>query len=211
MMENPEVVSQPDESTTLPVAARPRRTGLIIIGVVALAAVLAGAAFVGGRLLNQLAQQTGGPGGMMISGGPGGGGQAVSMKLVRAKELPEAEPAATGLFAERKDNSIFVTIGNEFMVQVDENGTVNTQTDGNGQQLEVVVTGDTILYKDVTQMGDVKTQPVNGELQQQVAPGSLDEIGANSLVTAWGERRGDRVIASVLFYSQPMMFKPAAP
>ena len=209
-METQDAVSVPDEVPENPTKAKPRRTRLIV-GVVALIVLLAGAAFVGGRLLNQATPQAGGPGGMMISGGPGGGSQRVSVELVPAKELPEAEPAATGLFAERKDNSIFVTLGNKFMVQVEKSGAVNTQTDGNGQQLEIVVTGDTILYKDVTQMGDVQTQPVDGKLQQQVAPGSLDEIGANSMVTAWGERRGDRVIANVLFYSQPMMFKRPAP
>jgi hypothetical protein len=210
-MENPEVVSQSEELTAASIAVKPRRTGLIIAGIVVLVAVLAGAAFVGGRLLNQQAQ-AGGPGGMMMmSGGPGGGGQSVSVELVKAKELPEAEPAASGLFAERKDNSIFVTLGNTFMVQVDKSGAVNTQTDGNGQQLEIVVTGDTTLYKDATQMMDVKTQPVDGKLQQQLAPGSLDEIGSNSFVSAWGERRGHRVIATVLFYSQPMLAAPAAP
>jgi hypothetical protein len=99
-----------------------------------------------------------------------------------------------------------VTIGSEFMVQVDKNGTVNTQTNGNGDKLEVVVTGDTKIYKDVTQAG-LSAPPSDGKVQQQVAAGSLDEIGSNSFVSAWGERRGDRVIAKVLFYSQPMMFK----
>jgi hypothetical protein len=49
--------------------------------------------------------------------------------------------------------------------------------------------------------------PSDGKVQQQVAAGSLDEIGSNSFVSAWGERRGDRVIAKVLFYSQAMMLK----
>ena len=204
-MDDPEIASQPDEPDASPVTAKPRRTGLIIAGVVILILVLGGAAFVGGRLLNNQTPQAGGPGGLVMKGGPGGGG--ISVQLVPAKELPQTEPDATGLFAQRKDNSIFVTIGNKFMVQVDKNGTVNTQTDGNGQQLEIVVTGDTTIYKDATQMANLKTQPVDGKVQQQVEPGSLDEIGANSFVSAWGERRGDRVIASVLMYSTPDMLK----
>lgn len=204
-MADPEVVSQPDESAELPVAVKPRRTGLIIVGVVALVAVLAGAAFVGGRLLNNQPTQPTGKGSLMMSGGPGGA--SVSVQIERAKELPDAAPDANGLFAQRKDNSIFVTIGDKFMVQVDKNGTVNTQTDGNGQQLEIVVTNETVIYKDATQMMDIKTQPADGKVQQQVAPGSLDEIGSNSFVSAWGERRGDRVIAKVLMYSQPVAFK----
>jgi hypothetical protein len=205
MMENQDMTSTPDEVLVDPVAPKPRRTKLIV-GVVALVVLLAGAAFVGGRLLNNQTPQTGGPGGLVMKGGGPGGGQ-VSVQIVPAKELPETEPDATGLFAQRKDNSIFVTTGNRFMVQVDKNGTVNTQTDGNGQQLEIVVTSDTTIYKNATEMADLKTQPVDGKIQQQVAPGSIDEIGANTIVTAWGERRGDRLFARVLMYSRPGMAK----
>ncbi|HTP08813.1 MAG TPA: hypothetical protein VMP08_11210 [Anaerolineae bacterium] len=184
---------------------KPRRTGLIVGGVIALIVLLGGAAFVGGRLLNNQAAPAPGPDGLMIKGGPGGA-QGVSVQIEPAKELPAAKADALGLFAERKDNSIFVTIGSKFMVQVDKNGNVNTQTDGNGDKLEIVVTGDTTIYKDVTE-ASLNNPPSNGTVQQQLAPGSLDEIGTNSFVSAWGEKRGDRVIAKVLMYSQPMMIK----
>ena len=203
-METKDVASSSDDLAVNPAKPKSRR-GKLIVGAVALIALLAGAAFVGGRLLNNQAGQAPGNGGLMIQGGPGGG-QAVSLELVPAKELPTAPPDARGLFAERKDNSVFVTIGDKFTVHVDKNGTVNTQTDGNGDKLEVVVTGDTTIYKDVTQAG-LSAPSSDGKVQQQVAAGSLDEIGSNSFVSAWGERRGDRVIAKVLFYSQPMMFK----
>lgn len=196
-----------EENTVSTIPPKKKRTGLIIGGVIALIVLLGGAAFVGGRLLNNQPAQAGGPGGLMIKGGPGGGGQAVSLEIESAKELPEAKPDAMGIFAERKDNSIFVTIGTKFMVQVDKNGTVNTQTDGNGDKLEVVVTGDTKFYKDVTEASLDGPPPADGKVQQKVAPGSLDEIGSNSFVSAWGEKRGDRVIATVLMYSQPMMIK----
>ena len=195
-----------DNSVNAAAAPKRRRTGLIVGGVIALVVILASAAFVGGRLLNNQAGPTGGKGGLMIKGGPGGG-QAVSLQIEPAKELPGTAPDVRGLFAERKDNSIFVTLGDKFMVQVDKNGTVNTQTDGNGDKLEVVVTGDTTIYKDVTQASLDSPPPSDGKVQQQVAPGTLDEIGSNSFVSAWGERRGDRVIAKVLLYSQPMMLK----
>ncbi len=119
------------ENNSVGAAPKRKRTGLIVGGGIALIVLLAGAAFVGGRLLNNQPAQTAGPGGLVMKGGGPGGGQ-VSVQIERARELPEAAPDATGLFAERKDNSIFVTIGNKFMVQVDKNGTVNTQTDGNG-------------------------------------------------------------------------------
>jgi hypothetical protein len=36
------------------------------------------------------------------------------------------------------------------------------------------------------------------QLLQVVAPGSLDDLGANSIITAWGSRQGDRITADVL-------------
>ncbi len=205
-METQDVVSAPDELPVNQVTSKPRHTKLIV-GVIALIVLLAGAAFVGGRLLNQAAPQQGGSGGMVIGGGPAGG-QRVSVEFVPAKELPTAPPDARGLFSERKDNSIYVAIGDKFMVRVDKDGAVNTQTDGNGDKLEVVVTSGTTIYKDVTELGlKGGAPPSDSKVQQQVAPGSLDEIGSNSFVSAWGERRGDRVIAKVLVYSQPMMLK----
>jgi hypothetical protein len=171
----------------------------LIIGLVTLVVLLAGAAFVGGRLLNQQAQ-AGGPDDMVLSGGPAGG-QTISLQLEPAKELPNSSPDMMGLFAERKDNSIFVTLGDKFMVTVDKDGTVNTQTEGNGQQLEVVVTTDTTIYKDVTQQDFGGAPPSTGTVQQKVEPGSIDEIGNNSFVSAWGERRGDRLVARVLVYT----------
>ncbi len=204
-METQDVVSAPDDLPVNPAAPKPRRAKLIV-GVVALIVLLGGAAFVGGRLLNQAAPPTGGEGSLVMSGGPDGA-QRVSVQIEPSKDLPSAAPDVRGLFSERKDNSIFVMIGDKFMVQVDKNGTVKTQTDGNGEKLEVVVTSDTTIYKDVTQPPGSDASPSGGKVQQQVAKGSLDEIGSNSFVSAWGERRGDRLIAKVLLYSQPMMFK----
>lgn len=194
-----EVAPVPDELAINAAAAKPRRTKLIG-SVVALIVLLTGAAFVGGRLLNQAAPQ-GGPGDVVPVGDPAGG-QGVSVEMVPAKELPTTEPDALGLFAERKDNSIYVTIGDEFAMRVDKNGNVDLQTNGNGDKLEVVVTSDTTLYKSV--MPDAVPSG-GGKVQQQVAPGSLNEISANSIVSAWGERRGDRLIARVLVYEQPMV------
>ena len=193
-----------DLMTTPPIErSRSKRKGLIIGGVIVLVILLAGAAFVGGQLLNQ--QQTNGSNGVTVSNGPGGQ-QTVRaiMQLEPAKELPATAPDVRGLFASHKDNSIFVTQGDHFMTTVNKDGSVSIQTDGNSQQIEIVVTTDTTIYKDVTQPPDVKTaSSSNGKMQQQVTPGSLDEIGTNSFLSAWGDRRGDRLIAKVLVYSQP--------
>jgi len=188
------------------------RKGLIVAGLVGLA-LLVGAAFVGGQLLSSQGQAPTGPGGLQLVGPGGEGGQAgVELELEGAKELPQSPPDVTGIFSRREDNSIFVTSGDgTFTVTVDESGNVNTDAGGNTQEVEVVVTGDTVVYKDVTQ-SQFDGPPAGGKVQQKVEPGSADEIGENSFVGAWGERRGDRLIASVVVYSQPMIFgAPGAP
>ncbi len=190
---------------------RPRkRTGLIVGGVVLLI-VLIGAAFVGGQLLNRTTPTGNGGGGMSFTtqGGPGGG-QAMSVEIVPAKELPTTPPDSIGLFARRGDQSVVVseTSGGRVMMMVDESGKVSSQTEGASRETEVVVTADTLIYRDATQP-DPDNLPADGKFQQKVEPGTLDEIGENSFVSAWGERRGDRLIARVIMYSRPMMF--AAP
>ncbi len=182
------------------------RKGLIVGGLVGLA-LLVGAAFVGGQLLNSQGQAATGPGGLRLAGPGGGGGQVgVELEIEDAKELPQSPPDVTGIFSRREDNSIFVTSGDgTYTVMVDESGNVIADTGGNAQEVEVVVTGDTVVYKDVTQ-SQFDGPPAGGKIQQKVEPGSADEIGQNSFVTVWGEKRGDRLIASVVLYSQPVFF-----
>jgi hypothetical protein len=69
-----------------------------------------------------------------------------------------------------------------------------------------VVTKDTQVYRDATALNP-EQPPQGGPVQQKVEPGSLDEVGENSIIMAWGERRGERLVARVLMYSKPMVFK----
>ena len=118
------------------------------------------AAFVAGRMLN-------GNTGTVGLGGPNGERVSISLDdITPAPELPATRADVTGLFVERKDNTIIVqavsfTIGvggisNE--APVDENS---------GIKVEIVITGATMIYKDVTQF----PAPVNGEIHnvQQAA------------------------------------------
>lgn len=196
---------QTDEAPTPAITPR-KRTGLIVVGV-GLLVVLIGAAFVGGQLLNRTTPMGSG-GGMNFTtqGGPGGG-QTVNVEIVPAKELPTTPPDSIGLFARRGDQSVVVSesSGGRVMMMVDESGKVSSQTDGASRETEVVVTADTVIYRDATQP-DPDNLPADGKIRQKVEVGTLDEIGENSFVSAWGERRGDRLIARVILYSKPMVF-----
>jgi hypothetical protein len=178
---------------------------LVIGGIIVLVIVLAGAAFVGGRLLTGqgLPVQVSSGGLRMALGGPGGK-VPIQFDEQPAKELPQTPADVRGAFDHRKDNSIFVGTGKvTFTAQKDQSGQVQTSSSHSGPTVEVVVTPQTIVYKDVTLQQYNGQPPPDGKVQQVVEPGTLDDIGTSSLITAWGKKTGDRIVADVLVYTPP--------
>lgn len=158
------------------------------IGLGLAAVVLIGAAFVGGQLLNRPTNPT------SLFGGPNLIGRE------RAKELPVEPAALIGIFDQRADNSLLVGTHVTKFERRRECDTCPVQRNiaYDGPIVEVVVTRDTILYRNVTNFDG----PVVGDkIQEVVAPGKLDDIGAQALVEVWGERQGDRLVARVILYS----------
>ena len=182
------------------------KKSILMIGGVILILLLAGAAFVGARLLNGQGLPR------FSSGGPffsidEGGNKSVRINaddILPAKELPQIHADTRGLFDHRQDNSIFIGTGKVTIgVERDPSGKVQTSSHHDGPVVEVVVTSQTKLYKDVT-MRQFNGQPPEGQkIQQVVESGALDEIGQASLITVWGKKTGDRLIADVLVYSLP--------
>jgi len=154
------------------------------------------AAFVGGRMLN----------GKVGVVGLNTGRVSISLNdITPAPELPITKADITGFFVERKDNAITVqavTFGSGV-------GGVSGDSpldENSGVKVEIVVTGETKIYKNVTQF----PPPVNGEIhnvQQAVAEGTLDDLNTQSFISVWGRRSGDRVIAEVLLYMNPESIK----
>ena len=179
---------------------------ILIIGGVILIFLLAGAAFVGARLLNGqglLWLSSGGPqvfttgGHTTIRIGPG--------DIQPAKELPQTAADVEGIFDHSKDNSIFVGTGNVTMtVQKDpKSGIVKPSASHSGPVVEVVATTQTKIYHDTT-MEQFNGPPPSGQkIQQVLEPGSLDEVGQYSSITVWGKKTGDRYIADILVYTSP--------
>ncbi len=190
------------------------RVGLLVGGLIALVVLLAGAAFVGGRLLNVQSPNQGIGGGPVIMTSRGGGGAQTTFKLDMepAAELPQTPAEVKGLFQRRADSSIFIGTGQvKMMVQKSQSGVISTTSDFDGPVVEVVATHDTRIYCDVTMKQFDGPPPAGQKLKQVVEPGSLDDIGENSTLVVWGERRGDRVVATTLVYSLPaFMVKPGS-
>ncbi len=183
-----------------------KKSILIAAGLIVLVAVLAGAMFVGTQLLvgQGLPGQTASSGAMNLMTSQGGKQvQMVQDPRIPAKELPQTPADVRGVLDHRKDNSIIVGTGIIISdVQKDQSGNVTSSSTYSGPTVEVVVTPQTIIYRDVTNQ-QFNGQPPSGKIQQVVEPGSLDDVGKDSLIHAWGKKTGDRIIADVLVYTPP--------
>ncbi len=174
---------------------------LIIIVAIAFV-IVAVAAFLGGRLLTFQAGPLG-----LIPAGPDG---KISVRIQRtpAPELPAARADLTGLFISRDNNTILLQSMNGMLVKViKENDSVSVSpADGSdGPKVEVVITGETKIWHDTTQ---ISGPPGSGEVgvQQTVEDGTLDDLNQQSMLMVWGRKNGDRIIADAISYSNPVMF-----
>jgi hypothetical protein len=165
-----------------------RRSLLIVGGVAAVVAliVFAGGAFAVGRLS---APDRGGEGRFF--------GQRPNFQIEPAKELPTTTPNVRGLVTKRADNTLSVG---------QRSGGPGAGENGNTTLVDVVVTGDTTIYHEITQT-NFNGQPPSGAMQQKVEPGALDSINTNSRVTVWGDQNGNQITAKVLVYTDPIAFQ----
>ena len=185
----------------------------LIVGLSLLIVFIGAAAFIAGRLLNQRV----GPLGFGMPMGGGGDVMTVSIQVTPAAELPTSKPEVIGLFAERRDKTIVIQSvsmdagqGGGLVVQSGGEGEVvaGSPLDNSGPKVEVVVNNETKIYIETTQ--PPSAPPTSGEtqvLQQTVDEGSLDDLTTQSFVSVWGRQSGDRIIAEVVFISNPIMIK----
>lgn len=186
--------------------------GLIIGGIVLLV-LLAGAAFVGGRLLNQAKtdRTTAAGSDPAMPGLPPGGafnveegegaslndGEAVDIQITPAPELPAREPDARGLYVNREDDTI--TIGTGKVTTFAAEGEA-PEYNYEGLAVEVLVTNQTALYEDTTQFTPGQAAP----MQQTVRPlDNLDDLDEGTNLQVWGRREGDRIVAETIVLTRP--------
>jgi len=198
-----------------------KRTIWIVLGGVALIAVLAGAAFLGMRLLN-----AGTPGGNGLSiGGPlmgKGGGMggpdkmAIRIDLERAPELPEQQADFSGQVTDMRDNSIFVAPMDKSGVFISRGGqgagqSLSAMPTPSGPSTEVVITKETRIYRDISFENIPKPSANSGaqevKVQQKVEPAALADVSTDSSVQIWGQKRGERLVADFILIFGPVMIK----
>ena len=184
---------------------------LLIVVVVVLIVLVAGAAFVAGQMLlapDGAGSHDEGESGrvMVLSMDDGSGPVTFRIRIEPNPALPDRPPEAAGVFVSQEDNSIFVGTGSiELDVEVDGNtGERTINLSHSGPEIEVVVTHDTILYREETEFpspkpGKDKSRDIT--IVQAIEPvDSLDEVGENTELQVWGTKRGDRIVAEVLVY-----------
>jgi len=176
-----------------------------ILGVVIGVMLIASAAYIGGRLLNR----SGNPSGGNLLNAGGGSGVVLSgmVNITPALELPTTQPEVVGTYVKRQDNSIFLqkfsmdTSGGGVSVSSSAVGAGSSNPSANkGPQQEVVITNKTMIYTDVTQFSSNQ----NTTIQQVVKQATLDDISPQTMITVWGHKDGNRVIADVILYTTPM-------
>jgi hypothetical protein len=135
-------------------------------------------------------------------------GGDVRITFVDPPELPEQGADAAGLFLSRDGNVLTVGTG---LIEVDVSvealndqepvTTINASHDGD--DVPVTVDENTVYYKDVTERPEITPEMIAaGEHQVtlELEPGSLDEIGDNMEIRAWGEVADGQLVADVLVY-----------
>ena len=191
-----------------------KRTIIISGSVVVLVLILAGAAYAGAQMLSQAAAPAAVSGGggrrmeMIVEKDDGNGATAIGVSIIvlPAESLPNRPSEAGGVLLRREDNTIIVGTGDiELNVDVDGNtGQRQVSLTSNGPEIEVVITANSNLYEDVTDMEiDPESIPASGEvqLQQEIAPlDSLESLGENVEVEVWGSRSGDRITAEIVVF-----------
>ena len=162
-----------------------------IAGSIVIIGLLVSAAYLAGRLFKGSIQPP--EGDMLVMDG---GKEAVlsskAFSVERAEELPTRPPDLVGMATRIENNSIYVGLSSSQVVIIKDVDKAEYDS-----IVEVVVARDTELYRDATPV----QAPEADKLQQKVVPIALDDLSADrphAQIVAWGERKGDRLIADVV-------------
>jgi len=193
----------------------PKKSKLPYVIGAGLVVLLEVATFVAGKYLNRgNGNSSEGPMGgsgpsLTIGGGPDGEARSFKLDIQPAEELPKTQPETRGMFVERKDNSIFVGTGKvTIMAKAGEGGgDPVVDADYDGDKVEVVISNDTVIYRDTTELNP---ENPGATVQQTVELSTIDGITPQSSITVWGRKAGDRIIADIIVFSTPFMMKAPA-
>ena len=113
-------------------------------------------------------------------------GERPAFQIQAAAELPTTTPNVRGIVTQRADKTITVVARGGFGA----NREANQAQGSNAPQVEVVVTNDTTICHDITQLNLNQGAP-SGAIQQKLEAGALDAIAANNRITVWSDQTGN--------------------
>ena len=182
---------------------------IVILGfAVVLFVVIAAGAFTAVQLLSAQNGETEIPMGAMVFEDvmDDGSGSPVTVKTVilPADELPQRPAEVGGVLVREQDNSYFVGTGSVSVSISVVNGESSTAVDHSGPEVEVVAGRDTQFYQDITDVEFSAPESKEQTLQQKVVlVAQPEEMPSGANFQVWGEKRGDRVVADVIVFSEP--------
>ena len=168
--------------------AHPGRRLKAALLIAALVIVLAGAAYLAMQFVFPGTASSLGLAVIGVDGKPAIRLQAGELLGTRVPELPAKDPDVNGSLTDRMGNSLMVNIMNK------GNGDSSEDLDPN---YEVVITRDTRVYRDAT-LDSVTKQDSIQNLNMVVEPMAVENIHTGDIIHAWGEIRGDRLVATVV-------------
>ncbi|MEZ4510528.1 MAG: hypothetical protein R3C62_01520 [Chloroflexota bacterium] len=134
-----------------------------------------------------------------------GSGSPVTVKTIvqPAAELPDESAVGGGVITRSGDSSVFIGTGSTSVNVVIENGEPMVTTDFSGPELEAVLTRDTLFYRDETDLTLDFSQAGERVVQQKVREVERPlTFPAGGSITVWGEKRGDRIVATVVVFGE---------
>ena len=124
--------------------------------------------------------------------------------------LPIYRETALGVFLKRDGKQLTLGTGSievEIGVEVvnDEEPVKNINVNYTGDPIEILVSSDTAIYEDVTEIPEVTGEDLETGtklITRKIQLGSLEEIGENMIIRVWGNKTKGSVIADVLVYER---------
>jgi hypothetical protein len=108
-----------------------------------------------------------------------------------APELPTNTPEVSGLLVERKDNTVILqTVSFDAGAGWALGDADEPMDTTSGPNVEVVITSETTVYRTSYEISESSTQ-------QTVEETTLDVLNSEMMITVWGRKNGDRIIADI--------------
>lgn len=108
-----------------------------------------------------------------------------------APEIPTTAAEVSGLLVERKDNTVILrTVSFDAGAGWALGDADEPMDTTSGPKVEVVITGETTVYRTSYEISE-------SSIQQTVEETTLDDLNLEMMITVWGRKNGDRIIADI--------------